>query len=102
MVYSVALVQKTMLRGTLSVKADFVNMSDDSIDFKCRGDLVSKKTLCCGYDNPYIMIERARLKEDALQEISEKIDLEANLNEEPNINFNNNGQSHALSSKLVK
>ena len=87
MEYSAAIVRKTTLRGTLSVKADFVNMSEDCIDFQCRADLISKKTLCCGFDNPYILIERARLKEDEMEDILEKIDLEANLPEHPNINF---------------
>ena len=94
MSYSTAIIKKTMLRGTLTVKADYVNMSNDKINLNLKADLVSMKTLCCGYDNPFILIERARLKyEDMVDEQNltlgsvSKNDLEANLKEEPNINF---------------
>ena len=63
------------------MRADFVNMSEDSISFHCNADLVSLKTLCCGFDNPYILIERARLKhEESVEEhqlMNGKNDLEA-------------------------
>ena len=86
MMLELALVRKHTLRGTLTVRADFVNMSEDSICFHCSADLVSLKTLCCGFDNPYILIERARLKhEESVEEHilmnGEKNDLEAQLRE---------------------
>jgi len=50
--------------GTLKIKADFVIESKDSIEFHCLGDLVSKRIFCCGIDNPYLLIERARTLEE--------------------------------------
>ena len=48
-------------RGTLKIKGDSVSLSDDSITFHCTADVVTKKYLCCGFDNPYILFERARV-----------------------------------------
>ena len=59
--FNSALVHKKLLRGTLKIKADFVNVSSDSLKIHFMGDLVSRKFLCCGFDNPYLLVERARL-----------------------------------------
>ena len=56
---------KKYLRGTLKIKADSVNISHDTIKIHFGADLVSKKYFCCGYDNPYLLIERARLLNEA-------------------------------------
>lgn len=61
---------KKHLRGTLKIKADCVNISQDSIKIHFLGNLVSKKFFCCGFDNPYLLIERARLL--TTQEIEDK------------------------------
>ena len=72
-----ALVHRKVLRGTLQIKVDIVNLKDDTIDMDWTGDLVSKTYYCCGFDNPYILIERARLltREDLAEK--EKAEKEA-------------------------
>ena len=65
-----ALVHKKHLRGTLKIKADSVNVSQDTIKIHFLGNLESKKYFCCGYNNPYLLIERARLL--SAGEIAEK------------------------------
>jgi len=47
-------------RGYLKVFADSVKVTSDVIKFQIIGKLHSKKLLCFGSDNPYLMIERAR------------------------------------------
>ena len=47
-------------RGYLKVFADSVKITSDVIKFQIIGKLHSKKLLCFGSDNPYLMIERAR------------------------------------------
>ena len=59
--YCCPLTIKKYLRGTLKIKADSVNISQDKINLQFGANLVSKKYFCCGYDNPYLLIERARL-----------------------------------------
>ena len=63
--FCTALVHKKLLRGTLKIKADAVCVSNDSIKIHFTGNLVSKKFYCCGYDNPYLLIERARMMTEA-------------------------------------
>ena len=53
-----------MHRGTLKVRADVVVPSFDNIKFHCFAELTSKRFLCCGVDNPYFLIERARIDEN--------------------------------------
>lgn len=36
----------------------------DTLKIHFIGDIVSQKFLCCGTDNPYLLIERARLLDD--------------------------------------
>lgn len=60
-VFTSALVHKKALRGTLKIKADVVSFSNDSIKLQFLGDVKSTKFLCCGSDNPYLLIERARM-----------------------------------------
>lgn len=47
-------------RGILVIFADNVKITSDVIKFQIQGSLSSKKFLCFGSDNPYLMIERAR------------------------------------------
>ena len=61
------LVHKQMHRGTLKVRADVVVPSFDNIKFHCYAELNSKRFLCCGVDNPYFLIERARIDENFKQ-----------------------------------
>ena len=49
-------------RGTLKIWADTIKKTDDSIKFQICADLRTKKWLCFGSDNPYLLIERARQK----------------------------------------
>ena len=58
------LVKDRCHRGTLKIKADPVNLSEDTIKFHTTASVVSKKYLCCGFDNPYMLIERARVNPD--------------------------------------
>lgn len=60
--------------GTLKIKADCINKSDDTTKFLCRAQLVSRKWLCCGKDNPYLLIERARSLGETMRD--ESIDFE--------------------------
>lgn len=59
--FSCALVHKKDHRGTLRIKADVVSASNDMLKIHFNGNIVSRKFLCCGCDNPYLLIERARL-----------------------------------------
>lgn len=43
------------------MKADIVNSSADNLRFLARSELVPHKWMCFGFDNPYLLIERARL-----------------------------------------
>ena len=72
--FTCALVHKKHLRGTLQIKVDSVNVSEDAIDIHFNADLVSKKYFCCGFDNPYLLIERARLMND--EDVAEKLQAE--------------------------
>ena len=56
-----SLMHDNRLRGTLKVRADWLNVSGDTLDFECQAFLVSKRVLCCGTDNPFILFERARV-----------------------------------------
>lgn len=56
-----ALTHKKLLRGTIKIKADCVIVSNDTIKLHLNGELKSRKFLCCGTDNPYLYVERARL-----------------------------------------
>ncbi len=47
-------------RGFLKVFADSVRITSDVIKFQIQAKLHSKKFLCLGSDNPYLMVERAR------------------------------------------
>ena len=58
----------------MKIKADFVNVSGDSLKIHFMGNLVSKKFLCCGFDNPYLLVERARLM--TAEDLQEKRRLE--------------------------
>ena len=66
------LVHKACHRGTLKIKADPVNLTDDSMSFHCSAEVDSKKYLCCGFDNPYILIERARVNPNYVTEVEEQ------------------------------
>lgn len=46
--------------GQLMIFADSVNASEDVIKFQVSAMLKSKKILCFGNDNPYLLVERAR------------------------------------------
>lgn len=73
--FSSALVHKKDLRGTLEIKADLVSSSNDFLQIHFFGSIKSRKFLCCGADNPYLLIERARLlTEEELAE-REKVNL---------------------------
>jgi hypothetical protein len=48
------------IRGYLKVFADSVKTTEDLIKFQICANLKSKKVLCFGCDNPYLLIERAR------------------------------------------
>ena len=56
-----ALVHDKLFQGTLKIKADLVNISEDTIKLAFAGNVVSNKFICFGFDNPYMIIERARL-----------------------------------------
>ena len=43
------------------MRADWLNISQDTLDFEVSAFLISNTILCCGTDNPYILIERARV-----------------------------------------
>ena len=68
--FTCALISKKRLRGNIEIRADFINISNDKIEMHIRGELVSQKYFCCGGNNPYLLIERARLMND--QEIAER------------------------------
>ena len=61
----------------MKIKADLVNISDDTIKLAFTGNVISNKFLCFGFDNPYVLIERARLYTE--QEMAEKKLREQNL-----------------------
>ena len=48
-------------RGLLKIFADSVNATEDVIKFQICASLKTKKVLCFGTDNPYLLIERARV-----------------------------------------
>ena len=66
------LVRNSRHHGTLKIKADPVNLTDDTIKLLLSAKLISKKYLCCGFDNPYVLIERARINHDVELAIEEK------------------------------
>ena len=47
-------------RGVFKVRADIIQKTDDKIKFQICAGLKSKKFLCFGANNPYLLIERAR------------------------------------------
>lgn len=59
-VFNGVLLYQAKYRGNIQVKADFVNECDDDATIQLKADLVTRKWLCFGVDNPYILIERAR------------------------------------------
>ena len=42
------------------MRADIITKTEDTIKFQICADLKSKKFLCIGANNPYLLIERAR------------------------------------------
>jgi len=48
------------VRGDLKISADSIKETSDVIKFQIIGDLHTKKILCMGSDNPYLLIERSR------------------------------------------
>jgi hypothetical protein len=72
------------LRGTLKVRADWLNVSGDTLDFECQAFLVSKRVLCCGTDNPFILFERARvLNEPEVPALTPRVWIPDNKETEP-------------------
>jgi hypothetical protein len=49
-----------VVRGNFCVFADSIKATEDVIKFQITGDLISKKIMCFGTDNPYLLIERSR------------------------------------------
>jgi hypothetical protein len=47
--------------GTLKIQGDVVRKTEDIIKFQIRGILKSRKFLCFGFDNPYLLIERGKI-----------------------------------------
>ena len=47
-------------RGIFKVRADIIQKSEDTIKFQICAFLKTKKFLCIGANNPYLLIERAR------------------------------------------
>lgn len=48
------------IRGSFCVFADSIKQTEDIIKFQITGDLKTKKIMCFGSDNPYLLIERSR------------------------------------------
>jgi hypothetical protein len=51
---------KDASRGEMIIYADTMKKTDDSVKFQICASLRTKKFLCFGTDNPYLLIERAR------------------------------------------
>lgn len=49
------------VRGKLKIQADAIKKTEDIIKFQITGNLKSRKFLCFGVDNPYLMIERGKI-----------------------------------------
>lgn len=47
-------------RGLLKIRGDKIKSTDDKVKFQICANLISKKFLCLGANNPYLLIERAR------------------------------------------
>jgi len=50
----------TASRGKIVVRADSVAMSNDEVSFTVRAEIQGQGGWCCGMDNPYLLISRAR------------------------------------------
>jgi hypothetical protein len=58
--YAGVLLYQAKYRGNIYVQADFVNECNDECKLQLKADLITRKFLCFGVDNPYLLIERSR------------------------------------------
>lgn len=51
------------VRGKIKIQADAIKKTEDIIKFQITANLQSRKFLCFGEDNPYLMIERGKIEQ---------------------------------------
>lgn len=51
------------VRGKIKIQADAIKKTEDIIKFQITANLHSRKFLCFGEDNPYLMIERGKIEQ---------------------------------------
>ena len=47
-------------RGMLKIRGDKIKNTEDPVKFQIQANLISKKMMCMGSNNPYLLIERSR------------------------------------------
>ena len=77
---------KDKSRGMLKIRGDKIKNTEDPVKFQIEANLISRKILCIGSDNPYLLIERARnISEEENKE--ERAYMEALLAEQMGKNY---------------